>query len=440
MTARIVREGRIPDPVRVARALRAPELGPCLLFLSGGSALRQTARVMKRHTHNTVHLVTPFDSGGSSAILRDSFGMLAVGDLRNRIVALADETVRGNPATYEFFSYRLAEHGTPMALQDELLAMIDGHHPLTVAIELPLQRLIRSYLRVFAARTGLLPLAGSLESIALPRPAAASTAPFDLRGASIGNLLLAGGWLVHDGDMDAVSYLFSRIVEARGTVVPTVDRSLHLAVALEDGRVVVGQHRITGKQGPPLESPIRRLWLTSSLDSEESVVCHASDKVTGLITSADVVVYPPGSFYTSVIANLTPLGIGGAIAAATVPKVYVPNIGLDTEQLGMTLQSAVQAIVLKAHASAGRDGTPTPTDYVTHVLFDPKATPAAALDLDAVTAMGIELVPTSLLATSLLATSLLATSLPGPGSEPDPAVAPERHCPQKLTAALLSFA
>jgi CofD-related protein of GAK system len=429
MPARIVREGRIPDPVRVARALRAPELGPCLLFLSGGSALRQTARVLKRHTHNTVHLVTPFDSGGSSAILRQSFGMLAVGDLRNRIVALADETVRGNPATYEFFSYRLADSGTPAALQDELLAMIDGHHPLTMAIELPLQRLIRSYLRVFAARTGLLPLAGSLKSVALPRTET-SAATFDLRGASIGNLLLAGGWLVHDGDMDAVSYLFSRIVEARGTVVPTVDRSLHLAVALEDGRLVVGQHRITGKQDAPLDSPIRRLWLTASLDRTEPVECHASDKVSGLIAGADVIVYPPGSFYTSVIANLTPVGIGRAIAGALVPKVYVPNIGLDPEQLGMSLTDAVRAIVLKAHASAGRDGAPTPTDYVTHVLFDPAATPAATLDLDAVSAMGIELVPTP----------LLATSPPSSAADVETALTPERHCPQRLTAALLSFA
>ena len=71
----------VPDPIRLARYLRAPEIGPTVLFFSGGSALRKTSRVLTEYTHNSVHLVTPFDSGGSSALLREAFGMLSVGDL-----------------------------------------------------------------------------------------------------------------------------------------------------------------------------------------------------------------------------------------------------------------------------------------------------------------------------------------------------------------------
>ena len=56
-----------PDMVQVDRCLRLPEYGPKILFFSGGSAIRDLSSVLKNYTHNSVHLITPFDSGGSSA-------------------------------------------------------------------------------------------------------------------------------------------------------------------------------------------------------------------------------------------------------------------------------------------------------------------------------------------------------------------------------------
>src|SRR5688572_20913617 len=101
---RVSRTARVPDDVRVERCRRLPEFGPRLLFFSGGSALRGLSRKLKLYTENSAHLITPFDSGGSSALLRDTFGMPSVGDLRNRLMALADETARGSPEIYRLFS------------------------------------------------------------------------------------------------------------------------------------------------------------------------------------------------------------------------------------------------------------------------------------------------------------------------------------------------
>ena len=67
-----------------------PALGPRLVFFTGGTALRDLSRQLTSYTHNSVHLITPFDSGGSSAALRRAFAMPAVGDIRNRLLALAD--------------------------------------------------------------------------------------------------------------------------------------------------------------------------------------------------------------------------------------------------------------------------------------------------------------------------------------------------------------
>ena len=74
-----------------------PDEGSRILFFSGGTALAPVAAELSRHTRNAVHVITTFDSGGSSAELRRVFDMPAVGDIRARIMALADRSLEGNP-------------------------------------------------------------------------------------------------------------------------------------------------------------------------------------------------------------------------------------------------------------------------------------------------------------------------------------------------------
>ncbi|MFW5958104.1 MAG: GAK system CofD-like protein, partial [Desulfosalsimonas sp.] len=73
----INRTARLPDPVRLARYEKLPDLGPRLLFFSGGTALRELSAQLIGYTHNSIHIITPFDSGGSSAELRRVFHMPA---------------------------------------------------------------------------------------------------------------------------------------------------------------------------------------------------------------------------------------------------------------------------------------------------------------------------------------------------------------------------
>src|SRR5262245_3267262 len=105
------RVASVPDPLRLARYQRAPQLGPRLPVFSRATALRSATRVLTEYTHNSTHLITPFDSGGSSAKRRDAFAMISVGDLRNRLMALADTRLRGHPEIYELFGYRFPASG-----------------------------------------------------------------------------------------------------------------------------------------------------------------------------------------------------------------------------------------------------------------------------------------------------------------------------------------
>jgi hypothetical protein len=87
-----------------------------------------------------------------------------------------------------------------------------------------------------------------------------------------------------------------------------------------------------------------------------------------LIEKADVICYPPGSLYSSVIANLLPTGVGTAIAKRDVPKVYLPSLGTDPEALGHDLAQQVAAIIAPLQADAGHD-IPA-NQFLTHVLCD----------------------------------------------------------------------
>lgn len=320
----VTRSVDLPDRLRITRAQSLPNLGPRLLFFSGGSALNEIARQLKLYTHNSVHLITPFDSGGSSQVLRVAFRMPAVGDLRSRLMALADETVLGQPDIYRLFSYRLPKTATSSELETEFSELLSGTHRLIKAISQPMRSLILTQLRHFAR----------------DRPT-----DFSFAGASMGNLILAGGYLENQRALEPVSFLMSKMVAVLGTVRVIVDRNLDIGAELQDGSMVPTQRLITGKEVPPIGSPIRRLFF-----SENGRECARDDVVLPvrnrkLIEQADLICYPPGSLYSSVAANLLPRHVGRSIAARCVPKVYLPSLGPDPECPGMTLVDQAELLI-----------------------------------------------------------------------------------------------
>lgn len=348
MTAmRIERELRLPDDLRVARAQSAPHHGARILFFSGGSALNGISRQLKQFTFNSMHLITPFDSGGSSQILRQAFDMPAVGDLRSRLMALADETVLGQPDVYALFSHRLHKDASQKKLDSEVARLISGKHPLVSAIAKPMRQLIQSLLGEFASQV---------------------PPDFDYRNASIGNLILAGGYLAHGRELEPVLFLMSKMVDVRGTVRAIADVNLQLGVDLADGRRIIGQRLISGKEAAPLDSPIERCFLSEGTTEIPAKNVPLPKRNRRLIEQADAICYPPGSLYSSVIANLLPAGVGKAIAARCVPKAYLPSLGHDPEALGHDLCDQVAAILAPLSADAGSHHRPT--DFITHILCD----------------------------------------------------------------------
>lgn len=373
------RQAAIPDRQRLARYRRAPELGPSLLFFSGGTALRDTCRELIQYTHNSIHLITPFDSGGSSAKLREAFSMISIGDLRNRVMALIDPKLVGHVEVYRLFDHRLKSPQSvhcPHKLQAELRArlvdMIAGHDAMVAEIPLPMRALVCGYLGIFLKQ--------------MPEE-------FDLRGASVGNLILVGAYLKHDCDIHATLMLFTRLLKVRGTVRPIVDANLHLVASLDDGARLVGQHRITSPQRPA--GCITQIEVCRGVDQPEPVAVSIDERSQRLIDEAELICYPIGSFFTSVSACLLPRGVGKAIAKARGCKIYIPNCADDSEAQGTSLEERVRSLLDLLIRDAG-PGT-SPREVLDFVLIDlERGQYQGGVDIAALKALGVKVLDLSL--------------------------------------------
>lgn len=69
---------------------RTLQQGPHIVVIGGGTGLSVLLRGLKEYSSNITAIVSVGDDGGSSGRIREEFGMVPVGDVRNCIVALSD--------------------------------------------------------------------------------------------------------------------------------------------------------------------------------------------------------------------------------------------------------------------------------------------------------------------------------------------------------------
>ncbi len=82
---------------------RRRERGPHVVAIGGGHGLSTLLRGLKTQTGNITAVVTVADDGGSSGRLRESFGILPPGDIRNCLAALSnDEALLAQLFQYRF--------------------------------------------------------------------------------------------------------------------------------------------------------------------------------------------------------------------------------------------------------------------------------------------------------------------------------------------------
>ena len=86
---------------------RRLERGPRIVTIGGGHGLATLLRGLKIFTRNLTAVVTVADDGGSSGRLRESFGILPPGDIRNCLAALSND----ERMLTQLFQYRFSSTG-----------------------------------------------------------------------------------------------------------------------------------------------------------------------------------------------------------------------------------------------------------------------------------------------------------------------------------------
>ena len=100
-----VARSRNPRGFRDALAGRRLQQGYKIVAIGGGTGLSTLLRGLKRRTSNLTAIVTVSDDGGSSGRLQKELGVLPPGDVRNCLVALADDEA----LVTDLFRYRFTE-------------------------------------------------------------------------------------------------------------------------------------------------------------------------------------------------------------------------------------------------------------------------------------------------------------------------------------------
>lgn len=95
------------DFVNVLYKKNQLQKGPKVVAIGGGTGLANLLRGLKEFTGNITAVVTVADNGGSSGKLREELDILPPGDIRNCLVALADQ----EPLMEDLFQYRFHKEG-----------------------------------------------------------------------------------------------------------------------------------------------------------------------------------------------------------------------------------------------------------------------------------------------------------------------------------------
>ena len=160
----------------------------------------------------------------------------------------------------------------------------------------------------------------------------------NLEGHSFGNLFLTALMEVMGGDFIKAVKAASLILRSKGTVLPSSPEPMKLIAQMEDGRTIEGESKI-----PLAKGKIKRIL-------SEPVKPKAQTEAINAILNAELIVFGPGSLYTSIIPNLLIPEIIEALKKSTAHKIYVCNIMTQPgETTGYSVSEHISALLEHAN-------------------------------------------------------------------------------------------
>jgi len=205
---------------------------------------------------------------------------------------------------------------------------------------------------------------------------------------AVGNLIIAAMTEMHGSIFDAVQHL-ARFMRVRGRIYPVSNEPLVLHAEFKDGDIMAGEAEITHAH-----KAIDHVWVTRDEPGEEP---KAAPEVVSAILSADMIVYGPGSLFTSILPNVVVPEVNEALRQTKAKQVYISNI---MTQKGETdaYTDAQHLLALNAHIGSPvidyviANNAEVPEDFVDFQKWD-EISNQVKLDEPAVSVQGAIQIP-----------------------------------------------
>ncbi|MBO4360437.1 MAG: YvcK family protein [Eubacteriaceae bacterium] len=235
-----------------------------IVLIGGGSGNAALLRGLKYYTDNITVLVNVVDDGGSSGRIRRNIDMIPPGDIRNCLVALADDDNEMKAIVAKRFD--------------------DG----TISNE------------------------------------------------SLGNLLFVALYEITKDYLTTIDTI-RNILSVKAGVLPITTECIQLAAVLRNGDEVVGESRIAS-ESVLRQSPVERIKLIPE-DTSLLEECRTA------IRQAHVIIYSPGSLYTSLMPDLLVGDIVEELEKSSAMRIYMVNaMSEQGETDGYTVSDMVRAV------------------------------------------------------------------------------------------------
>jgi uncharacterized cofD-like protein len=209
-----------------------------------------------------------------------------------------------------------------------------------------------------------------------------------LKGHSFGNLFLTALTNL-TGDFAQAVKVSSEVLASLGRIYPATESNVILEAELENGRVMVGESKIS-------KSRSRIKWIRI-----RPRVCRPLPETLEAIERADLITFGPGSLFTSVIPNVLVRGIPNAIRRSRALKAYFVNLMWQPgETIGFRASDHIAA--LNRHAGGALiDAAVVNTRAITprqRRKYAAEEVQSVINDVDRLSAMGLQVVAKDLLA------------------------------------------
>ena len=315
-----------------------------ITILSGGSAIKDIMFELLKYSVNITRVVPSTDNGSSSKVLRESCDILSVGDIRQSLAMSIPHTPQ-NKQLVKFINWRFPVK--KYIFIDELGKLILNKNSVLYQLSngLSIQKELFDYLFLFLEK---------VDSI-------------NLSNGSIGNFILVAAYYKHNSDWNEAIEKLEELFNCSSKVLPIyLNNQYHLKVNFHNGTVICGESEIS-EFGSKSKKDVSSLEICQLKDKKFlDVVPKVNPKVLKSVEESELIIFSPGSFFTSILPHLIndelPLAL---VNNKKAKKVFLVNLIQDSETMSFTVEDIMQII----EGVAKRRGYKL-SDFITDIIIN----------------------------------------------------------------------